>query len=261
MKQLILLVVLGLVFGTMVPEVLTAQQSPPWFVVFEETVSPSNRAQFMKVQKEAVGLWNKYQFDVPVYAYENDDNAIYWVVPIRNFASIDTLYQKMMQLSDKMMDNGYDGAAKFRDLSTVSGSVIMWDPELSYHPNDEFRQTQDEPYIEWMFIYLLSGHEKEFADAVKQYIRFYKKHNIDYPWDTFRVMLGNDTPAMIAMFKSKDPASMRTKDAILHEKHQEEFGKLWNNLILHTRKIENKTGWYRSDLSNLPGLVLKEQTE
>lgn len=253
MKQVFLMRFALLAFALLTSVVLPAQQSsPPWFVVFEEHVSPADRAQFMKVQKEAVELWKTHQLDIPVYAYQNDDNALYWVIPIRNFASIDTLYKKMGEFSEKTKAAGYDGDAKFRDLSTISTTVIRWDPELSYHPNDVF-MSPGKPYMEWMFINLRSGHEKEMADAIKKYIDFYSKNNIDNPWDTFHVMMGNDNPAMIIMFRAESPVTMRTLDAQIYEQHGEELNNLWNNAIMHARKIENKTGWEMPSFSYMPG--------
>jgi hypothetical protein len=262
MKYCTLFLLAGLVLSALSAIPAAAQQSsPPWFIVFEETVSPANRVRFMEVQHEAVDLWKKHNLDVPVMAYENDDNALYWVVPIRNFASIDTLFQKMGQLSEKMKAEGYDGDAKFRDLSTISSTVMMWVPELSYHPNDESGNSIEKPYTEWMFAYLLSGHEKEAADAIKKFKAYYIEHEIDYPWETFRVLLGHNTPLLIGMFRGTTPADLDTQNGLIWKEHGAELGKLWGDVTKHAWKIENKSGWYNASLSNRPDMLVNAPTQ
>ncbi len=262
MKNFTALILIGLVLTALYPNAVIAQQSsPPWFLVFEETVSPANRTRFMEVQQEAVDLWKKHNLDIPIMTYENDDNALYWVTPIRNFASIDTLFQKMGQLSEKLKAEGYDGDAKFRDLSTVSSTVMMWVPELSYHPNGESQNSIEEPYTEWMFAYVLSGHEKEVSDAFKKLITYFKENQVDYPWDTFHVMLGNDTPLIIGVFRGENQSVIHAKRDRMWQEHGAELGKLWGNITKHARKIENKTGWYNPSLSNMPAMTVNDTSQ
>lgn len=252
MKKFAITTIVCLVLTSLLPFVSHAQNtSPPWFIVFEEHVSPANYEQFMKVQKEAVDLWDKHQMPIDIYAYNNDDDAIYWVVPIRNFASIDTLFSNMMQTMQTMKEEeGYDGNEKFKDLSTMSQTVMMWVPELSYHPNDEFGDNEGKPYREWSFAHLRSGHEEEAAAAIKDIISFFEDNNIDMSWDVFRVLLGDDTPTMITMFSAKDRAEMATRGKTLWENHGSEINQLLENYNRHARKIENKAGWYMADFSH-----------
>jgi hypothetical protein len=254
MKKIGILALLCLMFASFIPEVLYAQQSPSLLVVFEEKVAPCDYPQFIKAQKETVELWKKYQIDVPVYAYQNDEYAFYWVVFLHNFASLDTLFTKFSQISAKLKKDGFDGNAKFRDLSTMSYSVMMWDPELSYHLDDSFIQTMDNRYVEWSFYYLLSGHEQEVADAVKAFARFNREKQIDYSFDTFKVLMGNETPAMIVMMRAENPLSMRTRESNFMDKYGKDFSPMWDQFAIHLRKIENKQGWFIPSFSNISGL-------
>ncbi len=258
MRKFAALAIVCLILMSLYPAESYAQQnSSQWFVVFEESVSPANRTQFDKVQKEAVDLWKKHKMDVPIYAYGNDDNAIYWVVPIQSFASIDTLYQKMGQLTNSMKEeDNYNGNEKFRDLSTMSQSVIMHAPELSYHPDGQDGQTAETPYVEWMFCKLRSGHEQEAADVIKKYISFYKQNNIGSSWDAYQVMFGNDLPQIILMFSDKDRAAMASKDNALREKYSTDFDNMWKDFRQHVRSIDNKTGWFMPSYSNMPGMTV-----
>jgi hypothetical protein len=251
MKKSATSVFTGLVLALLFPVLIVAQE-PMRYIVFEEHVSPSDRSEFMEVQQEAVDLWKKYEMDIPVFCYSTDENSFYWVIPIVNFASVDTMFSKMGKMSEKMKADGYDGNEKFKDLSTVTSSVIMWDPELSFHPNDEYGQTMDKRYIEWTFLYVRSGHEKELADAIKKYIDFYNEKEEDYPWDVFRVVMGESMPGVIFMVRSESPAALHAQEKVLMEKYQSDFGEMWKDLAEHLRDTETKTGWFMPRFSMLP---------
>ena len=229
---------------------ISAQNPPSSFVVFEEFVEPADVAAFTAVQQQAVDLWKKHSFEVPILSYGTEDYTFYWVIPIENFGSIDGIFQKSSAISKKMKEeDGFDGDKAFRELSTIRSSVIMWSPELSYHPDGYNGQTPDKPYCEWSFCSLKQGHEKEAAEALKKWIEFYKTSGEKYEWDVFHVVFGHDTPMLILMTRSKDPLTIRQQEAVLWEKHSKEFGELWKEFATHIRKIENKTGWFKSEWS------------
>ena len=219
------------------------------FVVFEEIVSPSDLAAFKKVQQQAVDLWKKHKFDVPVSCYETDDNMFYWVIPIENFGSIDGIFEKSSAITKKMKEDGFEGDKAFRDLSTTRSRVIMSLPDLSYHPSGNAVQVASKPYVEWTFCSMKQGHEKEAADAVKKYIEFYKRVNEPYEWEMYTVTLGYDTPMWLLMTRSESPEAIRKQEGELFKKYSKELDALWNEFILHVRKIDNKTGWYKQSWS------------
>jgi hypothetical protein len=187
--------------------------------------------------------------DLPVYCYLNDDNAYYWIVPIKNFASIDKIFEKTAELSKKMKEDGFDGQEAFRDLSTLRTSVIHWEKDLSYHPSGEYGQHPDKRYVEWTFFYMKSGHEKEAAEVSKKYIDFYNSIPENYEWDTYSVVFGHDTPCQIFMKRAESALAMRELENDLMEKYGDKFKELWDELTSHVRKVENKKGWFLPDWS------------
>lgn len=260
MKQYILLAAISLSLATPGLQEQAAQESPPgWFIVFEEKFTSANRVQFMKAQKEAIDFWKELHPDVPVFAWQNDTNSFYRVIPILSFASIDTLYQKMEQVSE--VTNAGPAAREERTVipTTVSGTVMTWVPELSHHQGAEFSEFSGQPYTEWMFAYLLSGHEQEAEEALAKFRDYYIDNRLDYPWYTFRVVFGNDTPVMIGLFRAESPAALQAKGKRIWEKHGGELEKLWADVVRHTWKVENKTGWFSQSLSNIPVVEAEEQ--
>jgi len=245
MKKSTLCIVLCLLLAGMLPGISRAQQqATSGFAVFEEKVSTADMAAFQQAQQEAVDMWNKLNLGVSIGCYSTDDNAFFWVIPARSFASLDTIFGKTSAFLKKAKEQeGYDGSG-FRDLSTSNFSFIFWRPDLSYHPEGYEGPSADKPYVEWSFCYMRQGHEKEAAAAVKKFVDFYKKNGIDYGWNFFEVALGYDVPAWIVMDNSTDALTMRQTEKSLNEKYGAEFKEMWTEFAKHVRHIENRTGRY-----------------
>ncbi|MFW6289347.1 MAG: hypothetical protein ACOC0R_00150 [Mariniphaga sp.] len=223
-----------------------------WFIVFEEKAVRGDRVQFLRKQKKAVDVWKLHHRNVPVFVWQSDDNILYRMIPIRSFASLDTLYRKMEAISKIINADSLGPDEIPASLSTVSGSVMTWMPELSHQQSSEFSEFAAKPYIEWMFVYLISGQEQKAEEALQRFRDYYAQNNLNYPWDTFRVLMGNNTPLLIGRFRAESPAALQAKGKKIWEKHGSELEKLWNNVVQHTWKIENKSGWFNPSLSNLP---------
>ena len=256
MKQFILLM---LVILTLSSAVLSAsyhqlQQEAGWVVVFEEKFAPPSRMQFLKARKDWVDLWKVLHPRVPVFSWQNDDNSLFRIIPINRFASIDTLYRQMEQVADYSRARNREPEIKEPGHSSVSGFVMKWVPELSHNRGAEFDAYPQLPYTEWMFAFLISGHEQEAEQALERFRDYYIEKKLDYPWDTFRVLFGSDTPVIVGLFRAQSAAALHEKGRQIWAKHGHELEKLWEDVIRHTWKIENKTGWFNPSLSNVPAM-------
>jgi len=221
-----------------------AQESedPGLILLYEEFVAPANLAQFWAVQQEAFDYFKEADLKMQIWAYQTGHNSFYWGTPLKNFASIDEVFAAMMQGNKAMKEKGFDGTAKFRDLSNISMSVLRWNPEISWHPEGTSEDGLN--FHEWSFMYLKSGHEKEAAEAAKKYIEFYKSIDSDYAWDIYEVVLGDHLPCWILEVQAKDEATLRQQEAELNQKYGDDFSKLWENYVQHVRTIVTKKGWY-----------------
>lgn len=224
--------------------------APTKFLVFEEVVSPSDMPAYWEAQTKVNEQWAKHNFDVPVYSYLNDENTFYWVIPIENFASIDNLWEKFMAMYGTMKDDGFDADQAFRGLYSGSQMVIQWAKDLSYQPDSTTGQTEDEPFCEWMFCYLKSGHENDVDTVIKKYIDFNKNVNSQYYWDVYKVLLGHDTPQYIFMVTAPDEVALRTLEKEMDSKYRKEFMDMRHEFIQHLRKTVTKKGWYLPKMSH-----------
>lgn len=245
MKKFNLLLVLCLLMSALFINNARAQgEEPSLFLLMEEFVAPADLSEFRKVQQEAFDVFDELKFKMNIGAYQTDENSFYWAMPLKNFAAIDEFYAKMQTNSQKMKESGYDGDAKFRDLSNISQSVVMWNKELSYHPGGEGQDEAGKNFHEWTFLYLKSGHEKEAAAACQKYIDFYKSIGSDYSWDIYQVVFGEHTPCWILEVQAVNEATLRETEDELMKKYRDDFSKLWQNMVQHIRTIETKKGWY-----------------
>lgn len=249
MKTTGIIICLFLFMGIVSLQAQEAPAMPENFLVFEEFVQPADLPSFNKMQQEAIDLWKKFEFEVPVYTYRTDVSSFYWVVPFENFAALDQVFAKAGELGEKMKNDGFDSNKKIRDLSTTRETIIHWNKDLSYHTDDYAGQTRDNRYCEWTFFYLKAGHDKEMAEAVKKYIEFSKSTDANWGWDLYTVTLGYDSPCWIVMDRAENPLSMRKLEASLQENYSEKLSELWGNIQPHLRKTEVVTGWFLPDWS------------
>ena len=251
MKKIKLLLVLCLLMGAVFVNDIRAQEAEQsnMFLLMEEFVAPSDLAQFWAAQDEALEKMDELEMKITFYAYQTDDNSFYWAIPIKNFAGIDDFFAGMWNANKLLMENGYDSKAKFRDLSNISLSVVALNPALGYKPAQMEDTGESRNFNEWAFVYLKSGHEKEAAEVMQQFIDFYKKENINYEWEVYEVVFGEHTPCWIIESQAANEAALRKQELELHEKYGKDFEKMWMDFVSHVRTIETKKGWFLSQWS------------
>lgn len=249
MKKFVLFFAVCLFLASFMSINVQAQDSedPGMVLLFEEFVAPADLAHFWEVQQEAFDYFKEANLKMQIWAYQTGQNSFYWATPLKNFASIDEVFATMMQSGKILKEKGFDGTAKFRDLSNISMSVVRWNPELSWHPEGSSEDGLN--FHEWSFMYLKAGHEKEAAEAVHKYIDFYKSIDSDYAWDIYEIVLGEHTPCWILEVQAENEAAMREQEDELNKKYGSDFNKLWQNYVQHVRTIETKKGWYLPDWS------------
>lgn len=246
MRKFTLLIAVCLIVASLFVNQTYAQESedPGLILVMEEFVAPSDMPQFWTVQSEALELFKQLNFDMTFWTYRTDQNSFYWAVPLRNFGSIDEFYAQHMRLNQQLMENGYNPAVKFRDLSNISQFVVRWNKDLSFHKTERAEGAEPEKFYEWTFIYLKSGHENEAADACRKYIDFYNEIEEDYSWDIYEVVFGEHTPCWILEVSSDSEVALREAEDALDKKYHNDFMELWQNMITHVRDMETKKGWF-----------------
>lgn len=239
------LIVLCLFTATLFAGSIRAQENeaPKMFYVIEEFVAPSQTTEFWKIQTEALEVFDELNLKMTFSCFRTNQNSYYWIVPIESFASIDKLFAQVMANNKALMENGYNPSKKFRELSTMNTSVVIWNKDLSYNADPVNDEAPANSFHKWVFLYLEAGHEKEAEEALKAYQKYYDGIEDSYTWNIYQLALGNNLPCWILHQSAVSEIAMLQHNKALTEKYGADFKKLWNEFKSHVRDSETVKGW------------------
>jgi len=224
------------------------------FLIEQVVVKPSMVAQWEVHVKEALDLFNKYQFPYPFYTYSTDDFLYYFVYPVESFADIDNWYKAIGELEKKAGAEQWQALVKSAVGTLEYYQYSMWRylPELCYIPEKPRLKPEEANFVFWEFAYIPFGKEKELAEICKEWIELYKSENIPDGWETYVGDIGTEMPVYVFVMMAKSAADYYSQSEktqkLLGEKYQELLAK-WFAIC---KKFEFKTGRFRPDLSYTP---------
>ncbi len=221
-------------------------QDDEWYtnyIVYEEVIAPADVPYYAEIQNKHTELFKKHGFTIPMLSYRTDEFSYYWVIPIKNFASLDDLYKSFNEFHAKLMEDEEFDSDALNDKYTQNQFIIHHSESLSYNPEGG-GQNENNTYCEWTYVYLKSGHGKAAAEAIKKYKEFYDGIEETYQWDVFNVVIGPETPCWIFMTRAESEMALRKLETEMSEKYGEDFKKMWGEFIPHVRKMENLKGWF-----------------
>ena len=255
MKRLLLLIIAsGLYWGF--ENILKAQeqQKPQMFVVWENSVIPSQVDQYHNAVKKQVALMKKYHHTTPYLVYATEDYFYYWVTPINDFASFDALSTVWFSFVAEMeQKEGFIHNQEFKGtIYYIKPQILLDRPDLVFLPNGQSFDISKTPYFRFGYCYVKPRFEKEFEENWKDWVALFKKNNMEIGWNLNSGIFGMETPLYLWGEFYENPADMSTKRAKAYSSLGEEPNKLWKETEKLLRKIEYKTGWYRPDLSYIP---------
>ncbi len=224
-------------------------------VVWTNSVIPSQAEQYQNAVKKQVALMKKSNHATPYYVYSTEDYYYYWVTFIDNFAAFDDLSSQWFKFKSEVeKSDGFNHNQEFKGtVNYVLPQILATRSELSYVPAGQIFKPEEFPYFRFGYCYGKGGFEKEFEDNWKLWVALFKKYNITIGWNMYEGILGTETPFYIWSETYKNEIDMASTRAKEFEKMGEEPNKLWQETERLLRKIEYKTGWYRPDLSYIPG--------
>jgi len=226
------------------------EQKSQLYSITEVVVKPAMVAKYEAAVKREIELGYPHPFE----GYSTDDYHYYFLVPIDNYAGIDTLNKVEADWAAKAGED-------FKELmKSVEGTldyyrsgVVRSLPELSYAPKKPRLKPEEQKFIIWGFAYVEFGREKEFAEISKQIVELSKSKDTSIGWNTFVVESGTEMPFYFWAEGGKSAAEYYAEnDKVMKKFGEEKFAELWNKDLATFRKFETKTGRPRPDLSNMP---------
>jgi len=229
------------------------EQKATLFLFWDVLVNPSKVVEFEAATKEEVTLYSKHKFPYPWSSASTDDFHYYFLIPVDKFADIDNIYKALDETQKKM------GAEYQALMKRFSGTyeyihMYMWylNHELSYTPENPRLKVEEVKTIYYTYLYFKPGMEKEAEEIAKKWKALYKSKNISDLYYLYVGDIGTDMPVYCVVGGGKSSADFFSQAEKNDKLLGEEAMALWEKTLKLCRKIEQKTGRPRPDLSLIP---------
>jgi hypothetical protein len=220
------------------------------FIVWEDAVYPSALEAYEHATKMMMALYAEQGLPDWIRVYSTNDFIYYWVFPVETYADVDTLYDEFRRIYEnapekvKAINDAFEGTHEYTKSWTC-----YWDNGLSYNPEGS---TAGMDYFTWRFCWINKGGEDEMREVFKEWAALASSKNIPRGWNTYIGDMGVETPFMFWVSVGKNEAEYyKSRQEIMHLYGAERF-QLWKKQMALMRKYEEKSGWYRHDLSYIP---------
>ncbi|MEE8179531.1 MAG: hypothetical protein V3T89_00215 [bacterium] len=229
------------------------EQKATLFLFWDVLVNPSKVVEYEAATKEEVALYSKHKFPYPWSSASTDDFHYYFLIPVDKFADIDNIYKALNETQRKM------GAEYQALMKRFSGTyeyihMYMWylNHDLSYTPENPRLKVEEEKNIYYTYLYFKPGMEKEAEEIAKKWKALYKSKNISDRYYLWVGDIGTDMPVYCVLGGGKSAADFFSQAEKNDKLLGEEAMALWEKTLKLCRKIEQKTGRPRPDLSLIP---------
>ena len=230
------------------------EQKAQLYFVEEVVVKPSMVDKYEAHTKEALNLWTKYGSPFPFYAFITDDFHYYFVWPIENYASLDSLFKAIGEWVVKMGDENWQALVRSGEgtYEYLKWSMVRHKPELSYTPENPSLKPEEPNFVYLNFFFIQPGKKEEFEEVFKESVAFYKSINFPFGFDIYVGDMGTEMPMYIYFSKGENAADFYVRHDKAFKLHTEEAIKLRQKTLVAIRNTKVKTGMFRPDFSYMP---------
>lgn len=236
---------------------VSAQTPPPkseFFLIHEEIARPSMLMQYDSVTREFLKALTDKNADPKTFGmslFVTPDFHYLYVIPISNWAAIDTMQQGWMSLSQSV------GKERWQDLmnrgnaamSSYNEYVVKKRPDLSYVPATPRLKPEERRFSHWMFYYLDTAHLNETEQVAKDYAALFKSKNVGDPFTVYEALSGNDLPLWIVSVPARSAADFYANDERVNAMLGADVRPLQARAMANTRKFEIRNGVYHPEMS------------
>jgi hypothetical protein len=221
-------------------------------------VFPDKGAEFEKLMKKMVGVFEAHGFPYRLDCYRMDDLRYLAMWFVDGTAGIDNLNAAWEVLAPKW---GEEKSAQwikelYATMSHWETSVWIPRPDLSYTPEN---QTDEYRYIVWGLLPIKLGHKEEVDELMKRYIQAVAEHDIPHAWSAADGYVGVENPIIGFVEWSASAGSywMRKDEEGENEELANTTNAVWEEILPHIRGFDWVAGQYLPQLSFRPK---KEET-
>jgi hypothetical protein len=223
------------------------------YVIWEDRVYPSEAVSYEEMTKKQMDLYAEQGFPTRVDVYHTTDFTYYWVMQVENYAGIDTLYMEFNKINRNV-------PAEVKDLregfAGTYESTLTWtcyfDRSLSYRPGNQPVPADENRFMYLGFCYPIQGRMEEVREAMKGFVSLAANKNASLGWDTFIGDMGVEAPMLFWVSFAQNPTEYFTRNSADFDLMGTGADMLWDKMTSQMRKYEERSGWYRRDLSYVP---------
>jgi len=223
------------------------------FVIWEDRVYPSEVLAYEEMTKKQMLLYAEQNFPTRVDVYHTTDFTYYWVMQVENYADIDSLYMEFSEIQQKVPEKV---DALREGFSDTHESTLTWtcyfDRSLSYRPDPQTVPASENRYMHIGFCYPIKGEMEKVRTVLKSFVELAAAKKASLGWDTFIGDIGVEAPMLFWISFASNPTEYFTGNSNDFDLMGTEADTLWRAMSGAMRKYEEKSGWYRWDLSYVP---------
>ncbi len=234
-----------------------AQAPPPkpeLYLIHEEVARPSMIMQYEAVTRDFLNAFTEKKADPKIFGmnlYLSTDMHYIYVVPIANWAALDTMMASWMTIGETI------GKEKWRDLMNRGNAamisydefVVMRRPDLSYAPANPRLKMEEHKFHHLMFYYLDAGGVEEAEKIAKDYVALFKSKNISEPFDIFQSLSGTDLPVWVVSVPARSAADFYATEEKVNATLGDAVRPLQARALAVTRKFDVRDVVARPEMS------------
>ncbi len=254
MKGKFLVVLLGLIFCLLSIIAQTEEQKSQLFYALDVKVKPSKISAYDEVVKEYVALLAEHKSPFPRYVYVWDDFHYHFITPLQDYGDFDRFQKSNSEIQKKIGAEKMVVIAKrfVSAYDSISRGFIRYRPDLTYFQENPRFKPEEANFMFWRFCHVLPGKESEFENICKEWVELDTEVNRSDAYSTFVVEIETEMPLYFWTVRGISAADFHKQQEIYGTKAGEKAMELWNRTLALIKKLEDKTGWFRPDLSYIP---------
>lgn len=250
-----ILLILGLsvVLGAW-PAQSRSQETPAQlYLMGDFLVDVSKVAEYEAALKEIMVILEKHEFPFNVYVYSTDDSHYYAIYPLKNYTDVDLWSKAWAELAQKMGPENVQAIHRRIVAAEIERVYMFWRfrPDISFLPEKERLKPEEIGYYTWDYVWVIPGKEAEFEAINKEWIALSAAKKAQDPFLTYMGDLGTKMPVYVWFEYGKSAADYTATEEKFWKAMGEEGAALSKRTRALIRRMESKTGRYRSDLSYL----------
>ena len=244
----------------------TAEDAPPsvhFHVIFEEHPKPWMLDAYEASAREFAAMVGAHREEMPHFVFttlQGEDLTIYYVAEVDDYAGIDQINREYNHLAAAM--GGESFYRKMNESIAAASSLKTWvvseGVDSGYQPANLRLKPEEEKFYAFEYFYLLTGHDAEVAQLVRDWADLYRRKGIADGFRVFRGVMGIDGPVLIVSVGARDAVDYETQQAKIRATLGADAEPLIKRTWAVTDRYEIKRAVARPDLS-IPALAPAEE--